>query len=88
MSKELIVYTCKNCGGDSPEGSSKCNHCGIGLYGMFGGARFHKRWVCPQCDRLHMTSNRTCFCGYKKSSGFFAFIIILFIIILISVIAK
>jgi len=72
-----IIYTCNNCGFDNPEGSSKCNKCGISLYvagGIFSSDKYNytKRWVCARCGAKNIDGNEKCHsCSSKSNSGSF-----------------
>jgi DnaJ-class molecular chaperone len=55
------LLTCKSCNFDNPAQSTKCNSCG----NEFSRATsYHVRVVCPDCSRVNMAVNLTCFnCG-------------------------
>jgi transposase-like protein len=63
------LKTCKSCGHDNPDNARSCNSCAAsltetGLFTKTGG--HHKRWVCPDCNRINMEENKKCSCGYKR----------------------
>lgn len=65
----MIIYTCKKCGYDNPEGSQKCNNCGV--VDLHYSSKHHKRWACPRCRTLNMWENSKCAgCfNYEKKGG-------------------
>lgn len=62
------LRTCKACNCDNPSDANKCNHCGH-LFSR--DTSYHYRVICPDCTRINMASNETCFnCnGSLKNSG-------------------
>jgi ribosomal protein L40E len=71
----LYVKTCKKCGFNNPDDAHKCNKCGTdftkSVFMSFKGwdwdwSKFYRRWVCPRCNTLNLTENRTCSGCFKK----------------------
>jgi hypothetical protein len=72
----IRLKTCISCGEDNPYNAGKCNKCAEELHAggffSFNTCNFHRRWVCPECNRVNMEENGKCVCGYRAKGFLFS----------------